>query len=361
VSVPFVGAVRKLLRGGSTTRERSGPAGGPIKGRPQVNDLLRYADVFENVKPWSGKVPAGYIVDFLGIVTPKEFLEPWGYHPAYIDGATLDLPLPTIGKRPHGEDYWFETVNWVLAAQEARGRFVMMTLGALYGYQAVGCRRILQLLNPMPYKLVAVEAIPENMRRLRRLMFDNGIDPDDQWLIEAAVSGSNAPAFFPVGAPGAGSQNCISTDNAGSREDYAARAVAEGRAEEVLRNLMLHNSTGFQKEIAGDQGMSADIKLVSCVTIGDLLGPFDRVDYIEADMQESEIRAFPPFIDLLRRKVKRVHIATHGDKVHTDLRDLFVSKGWEMAFDYAPDRTHETPFGPLVLNDGVLTIVNPDL
>jgi hypothetical protein len=331
------------------------------EGRLQVNDLLRYVDVISSVKPWRGKVPAGYIVDFLGVVTPKEFLEPWGYPPCYVDGATLVAPLPTIGKYPVGEDYWFETVNWFLAAKEARGRFVMMTLGALYGYQAVGCCRALQLVNPLPYKLVAVEAIPENMRRLRRLMRDNGINPDDQWLVEAAVSDSNEPALFPVGAPGAGSQNCVSTDNAGSRAGYVDRAIAEGRTEEVLRDLLLHNSTGFQKEVAGDVGLTAEIKLVSCVTLGDLLGPFDRVDYIEADMQESEIRAFPPFVDLLKRKVKRIHIATHGDKVHADLRDLFASKGWDVMFDYAPDRTHETPAGPLILNDGVLTVVNPDL
>jgi hypothetical protein len=323
--------------------------------------LLRYADVFNSIEPWRGKVPAGYIVDFLGTVTPKEFMEPWGFDPRYVDGADLMVPLPTIGKNPVGEDFWFETLNWLLAAREARDRFVMMTLGALYGYQAVGCCRALQLLNPMPYKLVAVEAIPENMRRLRRLMRDNGIDPDDQWLVEAAVSDTNEPAFFPVGAPGAGSQNCISTDNKWSREDYVKRAVAEGRVEEVLKNLLEHNSTGYQKDIAGDQGMSAEIKLVSCVTLGDLLGPFDKVDYIEADMQESEIRAFPPFLDLLRCKVRRLHIATHGDKVHADLHEMFASSGWEIVFSYEPDRTHSTPYGALNTNDGVLTVVNPDL
>jgi hypothetical protein len=317
--------------------------------------------VFKSLKPWRGKVPAGCTVDFLGIVTPKEFLEPWGYHPAYVDGVELALPLPTIGELPSGEDYWFETLNWLLAAREARGRFVMMTLGALYGYQAVGCCKVLQLLNPMPYKLVAVEAIPENVRRMRRLMRENGINPDEQWIVEAAVSDTNEPALFPVGAPGAGSQNCVSTDDQGSRKGLADWAISEGRAEEVLRNLLLHNSTGFQKEIAGDQGLSAEIKLVSCVTIGDLLGPFDRVDYIEADMQQSEIRAFPPFIDLLKRKVKRIHIATHGAQVHADLRNLFASNGWEVVFDYAPDRTHETPLGPLILNDGVLTVVNRDI
>src|SRR5712671_4855233 len=49
-----------------------------------------------------------------------------------------------------------------------------------------GACRALQLLNPMPYKLVAVEPVPQNVQRIRRHMRDNGIDPDDQWIIEGA-------------------------------------------------------------------------------------------------------------------------------------------------------------------------------
>jgi hypothetical protein len=52
--------------------------------------------VFGSIKPWHGQVSARYIVDFLGVVTPKEFLEPWGYEPNYVDGAMIDTSLPTI-------------------------------------------------------------------------------------------------------------------------------------------------------------------------------------------------------------------------------------------------------------------------
>jgi hypothetical protein len=328
---------------------------------PATNDLLKYAKIFDSIPYWRGKVPAGHIVDFLGTVTPREFLEPWPAPDIFVDGAEIALPWPALGVNRVGGDVWFEAANWVLAAREARERFVMMTLGALHGHQAIGSCRTLMLLNPMPYKLVAVEAVPENMRRLRILMRNNGIDPDAQWLIEAAVSGTNEPAFFPVGAPNAGSQNCLSTDDKAVREDYLKRAIEEGRTQEVLENLLLHNSTGFKKDIAGDQGVPAEIKLISCVTLRDLLGPFDRVDYIEADMQQSEIRAFPPFVDLLRRKVKRIHIGTHGHKVHADLHQIFASNGWEIVFSYAPESTHATPYGSFVTNDGVLTVVNPDL
>lgn len=350
-------SLRKLLsRTGAAAKETSS---GRISAA--TNDLYPYEHVLEAITPWRGKVPPGYIVDFLGVRTPKEFTEPWPVPAIFVDGAEIALPLPRVGKDKAGADFWFEAVDWVLAVREARGRFVMMTLGALHGYQAIASCRALTLLNPMPYKLVAVEAVPENMQRLRRHMHENGIDPDEQWLIEAAVSGSNAPAFFPVGAPNAGSQNCLSTDNMPVREDYFRRTVAAGRTEEVLRNLLLHNSTGFKKEIAGDRGVPVEIKLVSCVTLGDLVGPFDRIDYIEADMQESEARAFPPYIDLLRRKVRRIHIATHGAETHRSLHRLFASKGWDVAFSYEPESRHATPWGSFMTNDGILTVVNPDL
>jgi hypothetical protein len=333
----------------------------PTQAEPGTNDLEKYARLFDPITPWSGIVPAGHVVDFLGNITPKEFLEPWGAHPAYVDGCYLDVPIPRLGAEKSGEDFWFEAVDWVLAARSARERFVMMTLGALYGYQAIGSWRTLQLLNPMPYKLVAVEPIPENVQRMRALMRANGIDPEEQWLIQAAVSDSNKPAFFPVGAVGAGSQNCLSTDNQDVRENYLKQLIIEGRAAEALENLLLHNSTGLEKEIVTGDNIRAEIKLVSCVTLRDLLGPFDRVDYIEADMQESEIRAFPPFLDLLRRKVKRIHLATHGQRAHADLHELFAATGWRIAFGYAPESTHSSPWGEFKTNDGVLSVVNPDL
>lgn len=341
------------------------PSSGGTRARPRralvVNDLAKYAGILASIQPWRGRVPSGFVVDYLGNVTPKEFFEPWGHHPAFVDGAELDLPIPKLGTGEAGEDFWFESLNWILVAREARVHFVMLTLGALHGYQAVGCCQALQRFNPMPYKLVAVEPIPDNVERIRRQMRENGIDPDAQWIIQAAVSDTNAPALFPVGAPGAGWQNCMSTDEHAVRASYLNSFIQEGRVEDALRNLLLHNSTGLRHKRANDDGMQTEIRLVSCVTLADLLAPFERIDYIEADMQESEIRAFPAYMDLLRRKVRRIHIATHGARVHAELHEKFAVNGWDIVFSYAPDGAHPTPWGTFVTNDGVLTVLNPAL
>jgi hypothetical protein len=64
---------------------------------------------------------------------------------------------------------------------------------------------------------------------------------------------------------------------------------------------------------------------------------------------------------LLKRKVRRVHIGTHGREVHSMLMELFDKDGWDIVFNYEPNSTFTSPLGKFSTNDGVLTAVNPDL
>jgi hypothetical protein len=107
---------------------RSGPKPSPF------GDLREYAHIFTSITPWSGDVPKGYVVDFLGTLTPAEFRAMWGVDAKSVGGNHQATALPTIAD---GEG-WFEAVNWIIAAQEAREHYVMVTLGACYGAQAEG-------------------------------------------------------------------------------------------------------------------------------------------------------------------------------------------------------------------------------
>jgi hypothetical protein len=325
-----------------------------------MNDLQKFTGIFDGITPWVGKFPIGYCVDSLGTRTAKSFLESWGWPSIYDCGDEVQMPFPQLSDGGNGE-LWFETVDWVQAAREARDRFVMITLGANYGYQAAGSHRALQLLNPMPYKLVAVEPIPQNMEWVRANMRDNGIDPDDQWLLQSAIGPSNEPVFFPVGSPGLGAQNCICTNEQEARKSYLREFIAQGRTEEALANLLLHNSTGLQKDIIAGKNYLGEIRLVSSVTLADLLGPFERVDFLEADIQESERIVFPPFRPLLKRKVHRIHLGTHGKDTHQLLLQMFIDDGWEIVFNYEPESVHETLLGTFSTNDGILSVRNPDV
>ena len=323
----------------------------------QTNDLDNYVDAFEGLTPYSGVPAPGFYPNWAGVITDAAFRAYLGVDPIEVGGKFVQTRLPTLAD---GEA-WFEDVNWVEAAREARGRFVMATLGACYGAHAVGCHHVLQMINPMPCKLVAVEPEPDNLRWIRRHFLNNGVDPDDHWIVGSAISDTREPVFFPVGAPGSGAQNCVATNEPLARQAYVAELGASDRRDEALRNLLLFNTTGLTKSLTGDGRFDAEIKLVSAVTLEDVLGPFERVDYIEVDLQQSEIVAIPPFMGLLKKKARRIHIGTHGGNVHEELAALFRRDGWEILFDYAPNSQHQTRYGAFSMNDGVLTVRNPSV
>lgn len=191
---------------------------------------------------------------------------------------------------------------------------------------------------------------------LRAHMTTNGINPDDHWIIQAAIAGDNEPILFPVGAPGAGCNSCVEINAAEFRRTALDLLRRDRESERVLENILLHNSTGIVRDFGF--GLSGEIKFVSAVTLLDVLTPIDRVDLLEVDIQRSEAAIFPPFMSLVNRKVRRVHIGTHGSEVHGMLRALFSRAGWDIVFDYGPGR-HVTPRGPLELGDGILTARNP--
>jgi hypothetical protein len=340
-----------------------------------MNTPEDFVAIFDGVRPWAGNVPRGFGVDFVGTFTDARFRVNWGGNPSSIGGRFLQTCLPTVVDPPEEEDHafevgnwngerWFEAVDWFAAARAARDRFVMVTLGAWHGSQAIGSARALQLVNPMPYKLVAIDPVPENIACTRRHMANNGIDPDAQWLIPLAISDRNNPLFFPLGSRETGSQNCFSTNEKVAREDYLRNFIQTGQTQQALENLLLHGTTGIKKSSLTEgtgKEIAVEIKYVSSITLGDILGPFDVVDYLESDIQESEILVFPPFIDLLKRKVRRIHIGTHGAGVHASLHDLFAQHGWEIVFSYEPETEHHTSLGTFRTGDGVLTVVNPKL
>ena len=170
-----------------------------------MNNLAAHQRVLERLTPWSGAVPDGFIVDFLGALTDVEFRLDWGVTREMTVARTQNTTTPTIGSGDNGE-LWFEAVNWIETVQAARGSYTMMMLGACYGGAAVAAYKAVQLLNPMPCKLVLVEPEPTHFKWAQRHLRQNGIDPADHWLIQTAVDGEPGPVFFPVGAPGAGAQ-----------------------------------------------------------------------------------------------------------------------------------------------------------
>jgi hypothetical protein len=322
-----------------------------------TNDLARQLALFDGFKPFSGYVPSGFLVDFVGSLTDAKFRAMWGVDPTQVGGGEVATSRPVV---TWGEGF-FEAVSWFEAARAARGSYTMITLGACYGAQAVGAYLVLQRLNPMPAKLVAVEGDPENFAWAQKHFRDNSIDPNRHWLINCAISDSNKPVLFPVGEPGSGVNNCIATNTERSRRIYAEELARRPDLADVVRNLIIAGKTGIEVRPVSAAEFRTNVEFVSAVRLADILGPFECVDLLESDIQQSESVVFPPAMDLIKAKVKRVHLATHGTEVHAQLLPLFIERGFEIDNDYKPNTRHETACGSFDINDGIIAAHNPNL
>jgi hypothetical protein len=322
-----------------------------------MNDLEKFRNVFDGIEPWSGFPPAGKFVDFFGTLIDSRFREPSGENPAHADGSFVQTKVPSL--ESSGE-FWFEAVNWVESAKQAKHRYVMMSLGAAYGYQAVGAAKVLRLLNDMPFKLVCVEPEPTQIEWIKLHMLDNGILPESHWLLPAVLSDQQYPVFFPVGSPGSGAQNCFSTNEFEAREQYVQSLTKTGNAAQALKNLIMDGTTGIHKNLIPGMNFDAEIKILSAVQLESVLAPFEYIDFIEADLQQSEVLVFPPAQIHLKRKVKRLSIGTHGQEAHILMREMLLKGGWELIFDFSPNTFYQTSLGSFETNDGVITALNPE-
>lgn len=311
-----------------------------------TNDLAAAVKLLEEFVPVSGEAPNGFLVDFVGARTDCNFRAHWtsGH------GATVSPPPDATS----GEGF-FEAVSWIEAAKAARNSYTLVTLGACYGGQAVSAYRTLLRLNPMPARLVAVEADPQNFTWMLKHFRDNGIDPGQHWLVNCALSDDNKPVLFPVGAPGSGINNCIATNELESRLSYAHELMNKPNLPDIVHNLIVDGDTGIDWI---QHGFQTRIKFVSAITLNEILAPLDHVDLLESDIQQSESIVFPPAMAAIKAKVKRVHLGTHGADIHIMLRDEFARHGFEIVFDYPPNSTHSTSWGMFTVNDGVLAACN---
>lgn len=49
---------------------------------------------------------------------------------------------------------------------------------------------------------------------------------------------------------------------------------------------------------------------------------------------------FPPFINQITQKVKRIHIGTHGAVIYKRMHQLFLDAGWDIVFSFKLGMTH---------------------
>lgn len=307
---------------------------------------------FAGFTPFQGLIPGHLWANWLGVLTAHRFAaKPSPHNPD--EPAWVSPPLPRI---EDGESF-FEWLNVLNAVADAESMLTVVSLGAHYGRFLVNAAALAAELNPLPFRLVAVEADPTQAAYIRQHFRNNGIDPEQNAVLNAAVGADNRPVLFPTGA-GTGANTALTRTT--DREGLAEQIVARELAPQVVRQLFADGRTGLDVPLYPG-GPPGELVFVSCLTVADVVAPYDRIDYLDADIQGAEAVAFPPALASLKRKVRRLHIGTHGAEVHAALLALFVEQGWRVEANYGPTAEHRSPYGAFRTNDGILTLRNPDL
>lgn len=313
--------------------------------------VARTAGAFDAIEPFSGVARAHRSFNWAGTLLPVHKTVGW---PSCAQPGLRRTSRPTVNT---GEGFaeWYSIVRSI---DHARDEYLMISLGAHFGGPVVNTAKILERYRPMPARFVAVEADEHMCDMAREHFVENGIDSSVVTLTQAIIADSNRPHLFTVCKEPTGANTMV----VGGALDMISEAIRDNDlAGKVAEALLRRSTTDLRMTLSGTGGVQADLKMVSALTVGDVIGPHGRVDYLEIDIQSAEYHALPPAIDLLDQRVAWLHLGTHGDVIHEAMRTLFLDHGWDVHIDWLPNRVYEAPGGRFETSDGVLAMRNPRL
>jgi FkbM family methyltransferase len=235
----------------------------------------------------------GFIVDFLGVRTRVTSLaDSQRRHE-----GVLDIPVPG--------DYHAEAIEYVgllKSVLNARGQFVVLELGAGWGPWLVAGAKAARRRGIDAVRLYGVEADPQHFAFMTQHLLDNGIDPRQAHLVQAAVGLERGRARWPKIADAA--------NDWGSRPARMEAAGANAGDASYLGTLL-------------DEYIEIDV-----VPMKELLEREERWDLVHVDVQGWEALVCENAIDQLNSRVAYLVLGTHSRKLDGDLIDLFHRAGW---------------------------------
>jgi FkbM family methyltransferase len=282
--------------------------------------------VLEQFRPWSGTVPSGFFAYFLGNITRADY---WAFTPEI--RALYDPERFEAFSAPSIDDNIFDWLVLLEAVVDSKGSFTMAALGAGWGRWLIsGAFAAKQ--RGLPFRLIGVEAEPTHFRWMREHFLDNGIDPADHDLIEAAASGRSGHAWFYTGKPDSW---------------YGQSLIADRALDQTAANEAVYNGENARR--------------VRAIDLTELLAERNRVDYLHLDIQGAELDVLSSAPQVLDRTVKRVLIGTHSPDIESGLRRLFSDMRWQSQYDFPLNADLQVNGTDVKIGDGVQVWVNPAL
>ena len=240
----------------------------------------------------------------------------------YLSAGRFDL-----ANRLAVNELMFEWATIAETIQAAGSRYVMADLGAGYGRWLVNAALLARRFGRIPF-LIGVEAEDQHFLWMKEHLADNEISSAEQSLFHAPITGKRQHVPFTIG----------------HAMDWYGQAVLPSA------------EAGF------GNWPNARVEMRRSVVLEDVIADIPNVDLLDLDIQGMEAEVVSSSIELIARRVKRLHIGTHSREIEETLRGLMTAAHFEPRFDY-PCRTahHPTPAGPVDFGDGVQSWVNPRL
>ncbi len=259
---------------------------------------------------------------------------------------------------PNFDEEYFEWIDLLEAVTSARGRFSMIELGAGWGRWLVNAVAALRQYNrDLPYELIGVEPEPTHFQYMKMHFMDNDIDPGRHQLIQAAVTDKGREVWFYIGRPDQWYGQAIAPEPDFVPESFPQWIRKVGRLQWIRKAGRLFMGRFVNQGMIGNE----QVKKVKAVNLNELLETLDRVDLIDLDVQGAELIVLKAAAEQVDRKVKRVHIGTHGTEIEAGLRKLFSDLGWKGVHDYPLGSESVTPWGAIKFQDGVQSWINSKL
>ena len=315
---------RALPLGGSPPEANSHPSSPAAElilekpARQPIRLLATHHSAFRHFAPWVGTVSAGFSHTFSGSMVRTAF------HAGTSTHEHTYLAIPSFSRI---DEEYFEWVDLIEAVADAKQKFVIAELGAGYGRWAVAGAMAARRFRPdLKVFMIAVEAEPTHFAMLQQHFLDNGIDPTEHRLIEAAVNDTGGEVSFTIGH---------------AKEWYGQSIIQPGAA-------------------FGNWPEGKEVR-VRAVTLDEVLIEVEYVDLLDMDVQGAEETIVASSLLFLNSHVRRLHIGTHSHAIEDGIYKLLINEGWHCIRAYRSSSIATTEFGDISFQDGVQSWINPRL
>jgi FkbM family methyltransferase len=249
---------------------------------------LALLDEFKDPSPMS---EAGFVVDFVGTRIAADIL--WK-QAGILSGQLAGMPIPG--------DFHAEAIEWIgvlKAVKAASERFTVLELGAGFGTWGIGSAVVARRRGIRDISIHTIEGDPRHCASALKHFRNNGFDPNQHDITNAAVGTENGVAQWPRMSVVANEDGWSFRPKAVGEVDYLGRSFAE----------------------------MMDIQVIA---LRDLLFREPEWSLVHCDVQGHEVLILQSCLDEVNERVRWLVVGTHSRKIDGDLMDLMYRAGWHL-------------------------------